>query len=182
MNRTPHVWKKYAILWPYIFQTMNVYRRCRCIVEPTSQVDWPTVSRLLCSLADLHRTRSGANFLSSSRDRCFASQRPHVVSPLVRPRRHRERLKLSGKSPFGPGTASASSYQVHSHRAAAAACTPNAWAGIAASPVTAAKGSITGGTHQCDVPSDRVILLNTLYLPTGLRMGRRLTSLKVAAS
>lgn len=32
------------------------------------------------------------------------------------------------------------------------------------------------------VPSDRVILLCRLYLPTGLSMGMRLTSLKVAAS
>lgn len=33
-----------------------------------------------------------------------------------------------------------------------------------------------------DVPSERVILLNTLYLPTGFFMGRRFTSLNVAAS
>ena len=35
---------------------------------------------------------------------------------------------------------------------------------------------------QCDVPSERVILLNTLYLPTGFFIGRRFTSLNVAAS
>ena len=34
----------------------------------------------------------------------------------------------------------------------------------------------------CEVPSLRVILFHTLYLPTGLLMGRRLTSLKVCAS
>ena len=35
---------------------------------------------------------------------------------------------------------------------------------------------------QCDVPSERVILFHTLYLPTGLLMGRRLTSLRVCRS
>ena len=35
---------------------------------------------------------------------------------------------------------------------------------------------------QCEVPSERVILLNTLYLPTGFFMGRRFTSSNVAAS
>ena len=35
---------------------------------------------------------------------------------------------------------------------------------------------------QCDVPSLREILFHTLYLPTGLLMGRRLISLKVCAS
>ena len=35
---------------------------------------------------------------------------------------------------------------------------------------------------QCDVPSERVILFQTLYLPTGLFMGRRLTSFSVCAS
>ncbi len=35
---------------------------------------------------------------------------------------------------------------------------------------------------QCEVPSDRLILFHTLYLPTGLFIFRRLTSLKVTAS
>ena len=39
-----------------------------------------------------------------------------------------------------------------------------------------------GPAPQCDVPSDRVILFQTLYLPTGLRIGSRLTSSKVRAS
>ena len=35
---------------------------------------------------------------------------------------------------------------------------------------------------QCEVPSERVILFQTLYLPTGLLIGSRLTSLSVCAS
>jgi hypothetical protein len=35
---------------------------------------------------------------------------------------------------------------------------------------------------QCDVPSLRLILFQTLYLPTGLLIGNRFTSLNVAAS
>lgn len=40
----------------------------------------------------------------------------------------------------------------------------------------------TQGRGQWLVPSENVILLNTLYLPEGLRMGRRFTSSSVAAS
>ena len=42
--------------------------------------------------------------------------------------------------------------------------------------------SPTPEAPQCDVPSERVILFHTLYLPTGLLMGRRLISLNVTAS
>ena len=38
------------------------------------------------------------------------------------------------------------------------------------------------GVHQWLVPSSRVILFHTLYLPTGLRIGRRFTSSRVCAS
>ena len=46
------------------------------------------------------------------------------------------------------------------------------------------RGSRGSACRPCQwlVPSERVILLQTLYLPDGLRMGRRLTSSKVAAS
>ncbi len=42
--------------------------------------------------------------------------------------------------------------------------------------------SLAHHAFQCDVPSERDSLLPTLYLPTGLRMGNRLTSRQEVAS